>query len=1310
MDNLRTPSELSLQGNVAENWRRWKQRFQLYMEASEKNGKDDKLKVATLLNLIGEDALEVFNTYTLTDAQMKDYTYVMKLFDDYCEPKRNIVFERFKFFSACQSESDCIDAFVTDLKKLASTCEFGDQTDSLIRDRIVLGINNKALQERLLKESDLKLNKAIEICKAEELSRMQFKVMQGQNNVNVHSVKKGEKDKRMNNKVKYNKKSSEFGEKIIENCRRCGKTHKIRQCPAWGKRCMKCKKENHFASLCQNQHIKAINLKEDESDSEILWSISENKPPKQINAVEWTECLEVNNMKISFKLDSGAEVNVLPIDLIKKMENVDIVPTDRKLSSYSGHEVKIKGICMLNCKVRNIKKKLEFFVAERSVQPVLGINALEKLSLVSRICSSIRSLPIKNAAEDIIQNYEDVFKGTGKLKTVHKIVLKEDSNPRVFSSRKIPLSLRDKVKEELKSMVVRGIIERTEEPTEWVHPIVVAQKSDGAVRICMDPRELNKVIRRPHFQMPTQETIFSELQGAKIFTVMDASTAFWQIPLDRKSSKLCTIATPFGRYSFKRLPYGLNSASEVFGKAIYDALCGLEGVVNYLDDILVFGRNMEEHNGRLKKVLERLRDNGIKLSKNKLQLAVKKAKYLGHVLTDEGIQIEDKKIDAITKLNSPKDRAEVQRFIGMVTYLAKFIPNFSERTMPLRRLLSTKTKWSWGKTEQDCFDLLKLLITEAPVLAYFDKSKNVLLSTDASQHGLGAVLLQEGKVISYASTSLNATQQRYAQIEKELLAVVFGCEKFHYYLWGIDCQGETDHRPLLKIMEKPLQDLSPRLQRMVMRLLRYRIKLKYTPGKHMYIADYLSRDPLQNEYKTEYLEGHTETVHSLLCMTDEKTERLKEETNKDTVLQELRHLIKNGWSNYKADVSDEVKGFWHCKEELHEREGIVYRGNKIIIPESLRKEILKLIHTAHQGILTCKNKARSIVYWPGLMQQIEDEVLKCSTCQAYSRSNSSEVIQAHDIPLLPWYKIATDFMCISKENYITVADYHSKFIEIRKLKDKTESSTIGALKSIFRTHGIPKIVVSDNGPPYSSRAFQKFSKEYGFKHVTSSPYYPKSNGQAERSIQTMKGLILKAINSNRDPNLAVLEHNNSPKQNLPAPSCLLMGRKLRTTSTLTMEELKPNFKTPKLNEMLEKSQEIYSNKYNNRRKDLYPGQKVLLQEGHRNWVPAKVIAQDPNPRSYIVQTPDGKQCRRNRQHLRERMMDENYQQPHNQLSTTPETREDEDTPKTKQGLKSTLPNHPEQEPTDNSEQTMSTTPIKTSRSGRMIKTPIRFKD
>ncbi|XP_054713788.1 uncharacterized protein K02A2.6-like [Uloborus diversus] len=530
----------------------------------------------------------------------------------------------------------------------------------------------------------------------------------------------------------------------------------------------------------------------------------------------------------------------------------------------------------------------------------------------------------------------------------------------------------------------------------------------------------------------------------------------------------------------------------------------------------------------------------------------------------------------------------------------------------------------------------------APVLAYYNPDLKSTVSVDASQYGLGAVLQQGDHPVCYASCALNDTQQRYSQIEKELLAVVNGCKKFHYFIYGTDTVVETNHKPLLGLFKKPIENLSPRLQRMLFELLKYRIKLVYVPGKKRYVADALSRSSTKVYADTSFLEGGAATVHTILSTTDERTTEMQNAVKEDEDLSRLKLLIQNGWPKQFSQVPEKLRPYWNFKEELHDSNDLIFLGHRLVVPKTMQSYVLSKLHSAHQGITTCQNKAKVSLYWPKMSEHIKDHVERCQDCQERQTANQKESLMPYDIPKLPWEEVGVDFMYLDGDNFLQVIDYHSKFIELRKLNTKTATAVISALKQIFRTHGIPQKMHSDNGPPFDSQAYLSFLKSYDIQPITSSLRYPRSNGMIERSIGTMKNILLKVKASGGDPNLAILEYNNTPKFKLPSPAEMLMGRRLRSVVPQKTILLKPLFSTRSTIQQLKENQnkqKYYNDFSTTKLKSLNVKDPVYLQIDHRKWIPGTIIKKH-SQRSYLVLSAEGTVYRRNRIHLRPRKLDD----------------------------------------------------------------------
>lgn len=525
--------------------------------------------------------------------------------------------------------------------------------------------------------------------------------------------------------------------------------------------------------------------------------------------------------------------------------------------------------------------------------------------------------------ENLLKSYEDVFKGLGELPGKHHINIDDTVAPVIHPPRKVPVALRDKVKTELQRMEQLGVIARQDEPTDWVHSLVTVRKPNK-IRLCIDPKDLNRAIKREHYHLKTVDEVIEKLPQAKVFSKFDATHGFWHIKLDEPSSKLLTFNTPFGRYRYLRLPFGVSSAPEVFSKRVQEMFSDIKGVECIVDDILVWGETIAEHDSRVQQMLQRCREMNFKLNKSKVEFRVPEVRYVGHLITNSGIKVDPEKVRAIVDMPAPKDVSGVKRILGVVQYVAKFIPNLSDVTAPLRTLLQQDVEWHWDAPQQESFDRLKQLVSSTPVLSIYDVHKPVTISGDASSKGLGVVLLQDGHPVAYGSRALTETQKRYAQIEREMLAIVYGCEKFHHYIYGRKVTVETDDKPLVVIYSKPLYRATPRLQRMLMKLQRYDLKLMYVPGKDMHISDALSRSYLQET--PEILvddEIDVDSIEAQLPVSPAKLQQLKEATAADETLQTLKNTVLIGWPVDRSSVPLNILQYWNYRDEITAIDGLL---------------------------------------------------------------------------------------------------------------------------------------------------------------------------------------------------------------------------------------------------------------------------------------------------------------------------------------------------------------------------------------------------
>ena len=611
---------------------------------------------------------------------------------------------------------------------------------------------------------------------------------------------------------------------------------------------------------------------------------------------------------------------------------------------------------------------------------------------------------------------------------------------------------------------------------------------------------------------------------------------------------------------------------------------------------------------------------------------------MGNIVSESGLKPDSEKVRAILDMPLPKSKEELRRFLGMMNFFSKFIPSQSSITDPLRQLLKKDSVWFWSHEHTAAVEQLKQILSCQPVLKFFDPAKPVKLQVDASKSGLGACLLQDGHPVAYASRSLSSAEVNYAQIEKELVAVVFGCEKFHCYVYGNPIDVDSDHKPLVSISTKPLAQASPRLQRLLVRLQRYDVTINYLPGKYMYVADALSRAFLpEGPVHDEMNDDVTKMIHSLvknLPMTAEKLLEMKSATAEDEVLQQLIRFLTDGWPSTRANIPSTVSHYRKFRDEIYEVDGLLFFGQKLIIPQQLRPDILRRIHESHLGMEKCKSRARAVVYWPGMSADIERLVAKCSTCLKHQRSNQKEPLKPHAVPARAWQKLGTDIFEYKSKPCLVIVDYYSKYPEICLLNDKSSQAVITSMKSVFARHGIPDEVVADN-MPFSSKECSRFAQEWGFKISTSSPHYPQSNGMSERTIQTIKNLLRKADDEGNDPYIALLEYRNTPITGLQeSPAQLLMSRMLKSKLPTTTALLRPKVQE-KVREKLEQRAAKQKEYFDRNAKPLSPVKMHQSARIRRDkvWEPAVITGIHEAPRSLMVTTPQGGVYRRNRRHL-----------------------------------------------------------------------------
>ena len=1075
---------LDVDGDRADNWKIWKQRWDNYCIITGLLDQSEDYKCAMLLHSNGIEAMRIFNGLKFSDGEDRNnMADVIKKFDQHFLGQTQESFERFQFNRRNQESGESIDEYVSVLRNMAKTCGFCDcMRELLIMDRILLGILDDKTREELLSTHDLTLVKALEICRAREAATIHMKALKNEEINKVKGTQKQKKPMKPRDRTKGKQHQTETTRATIKKCYFCKQVHAMRKesCPAWGKVCTSCGEKNHFPASrkCKGRsvHVVRDDYASDSSTSstgtistitvELCHDVNSAQSQHPLIYCE----MLINDKPVRLQIDCGATVCILPKRYLK---NLEVRPEIVNLQMWNKSSVKALGKCKVHVKnpVTNEKFKVDFVIVNEAFTPLLSGNAAQAMGLITVNYGNFKIVNgISTASHSYIHQFPAVFKDTPGIlpgKRVH-LTVEDGATPVVRCARTLPEARKDAVKAELQRLVDESIIVPIDEPTDWVSQMSVAEKKAG-IRICIDPRPLNEVLKREHYKLPVLDDVLPKLTSACKFSVCDLKSGYLHCELDHASSLLTTFATPFGRFRWLRLPFGLKVSSEIFQKRLHQALDGLEGVRCIADDVIVWGRSNEEHDARVSLFLQRCSEIGISLNKEKCRFGLSEIPFMGHVVSNKGLKPDPSKVEAILKMEPPTDKAGVERLRGTLNYLSRFVPKLTDVMRPISDLTHPDVEWSWTSSHDKAFEEVKHFLTVAPVLAYFDPSKELSIQCDASGQGLGAALLQEGRPLAYASRALSDTETRYATIEKEMLAIVFALEKWHQYTFGRPLTVYSDHKPLEAIMKKPLDRAPKRLQGMLVRALAYDIKVQYLKGNDMFLADTLSRASLPYTSVNDQEEFEIINALKYLVMPDARIREIRQHTNDDLALQLLKQTIQEGWPDHQSALPPLVVPYFSIRDELAVTDGLVFRGERLVIPKSLRSQIKKDIHCGHQGIESCLRRAREHVFWPGMNKEVKEWIQTCEACREFEQTPCKETLICHEIPNSPWQKIATDLFTFKNKEYLVTVCYRSNFWEVDRLYNTKSSTVIKKLKAHLARYGIPKQLVTDNGPQFCLR-------------------------------------------------------------------------------------------------------------------------------------------------------------------------------------------------------------------------------------------------
>lgn len=1144
-------------------WKKWIRSFETYSAAA--GCTDKKQKRQLLLHSAGPEVQDIFETLVNTG---DDFDKANEKLTEYFTPLQNIPFNRHVFRQASQSDTETITQFVTRLRQLAVPCDFGGSIDDFIRDQVIDKCRSKSLRTKFLAEKTLTLAKVLEISSAVEASESRSAQFNETDRAFAVGKQKFKKPARKHNGKPQEKTSKPTSnpKASTDKCSRCGqKGHTGPECRCSKNiKCFKCGKMGHFASMCRSEKVRYAadtveEVKDESSESDYGFCTDRDSKLKSVT-------VNISGQEISMIVDSGASCDIINTETknMLKSSGVQFRKSSRIIHPYCSPPIKASVQAAVTMVRGSESVETEVICLEGDSPPLLGRKTAEALHVLT-----LESVYLsREEVGKLEKQHPGVTKGIGKLKG-HSVKLHVDSSvpPVARKQIRIPFHLRPKVDAELDRLLKEDIIEEVSGPTEWVSPVVIVEKpkSKDEVRICVDMREPNKAILRTRHVTPTIDELTCTLRDAKLFSKIDLRSGYHQLELDPSSRAITTFATHRGLFRYKRLIFGVNAAAEIFQHAIQTVIADVKGAFNVSDDIIVFGSDKQSHDSALENTLKKLHENGLTINAQKCKFSQTQVTFYGHVFSGKGISPDPEKVKALHESQKPQSAPEVRSFLGMAQYSARYIPNFSTITAPLRELTKNNAEWQWTDREETAFNEVKSALSENATTAYFDPHNETTIYVDASPVGLAGILTQDDRVIMYASRSLTAVESRYSQTEREALAVVWACEHYNVYINGAPVTIVTDHQPLLGIWNKPKQT-SLRIARWGLRLQPYCITLKYKPGKEN-PADFMSRHPVNQNETNRASRVAEDYVNFVVRESKPKAideNQVRTETNQDKTLQTVIKLLKSGkWSEidqYKDD--DEIdyqalQSFRSVKDELTISESqtgtVLLRKTRVVIPRSLQRQTIDLAHEGHQGITKTKSLLRSKVWFPMIDKMVEDAIARCIPCEANTNRQIFEPLKMSPLPRGPWQKLSIDFCgpTPTGDYLLVIIDEFSRYPIVYVVRSTSAETIMPLLDQTFALFGYPETIKSDNGPPFQSHGWTKFLNDRGIKarHIT--PLWPQANAQAENFNKPMLKAIRAAIVAGQNWKYALTDflrvYRMTPHSTtLFTPYRLLFGRDPKT--------------------------------------------------------------------------------------------------------------------------------------------------------------------
>ena len=778
---------------------------------------------------------------------------------------------------------------------------------------------------------------------------------------------------------------------------------------------------------------------------------------------------------------------------------------------------------------------------------------------VNMLCTLDDLTPNQRKPAELLINSFDSINSDHGLGRTDKITMSIDTgDAKPFRQKPFLMSpyMSKILNEELNDMLKLGVVEPSNSP--WCSPVLLVKKPTGEFRFCFDGRSLNQVTKYDSYPMPNIDRILNSLRGATYISSIDLRKSFWQIPLSEDSKpKTAFSIVGRGQFQFTTVPFGLCNAAQTQQRLV-DAIFGPRyepHIFCYLDDIIICSPSFEEHTKLLSEVRDKLKDANLTINIKKCEFFKKSLKFLGYIVGSNSLRTDPEKISAMLNFPRPTTTTEIKRFIGLCSWYRRFIRNFSTLVSPINDLLKGKKKGQgiqWSPAAEDSFLKIKQLLVSAPILSQPDFSKPFIIETDASNTGLGGVLLQkindEDRVISYASRSLTRSERNYSVTERECLAVIFSLEKFRPWIDGVRFTVCTDHYSLLWLNK--LQNPTGRLARWAVRLRQFTFDLVHRKGSHNVVPDFLSRipgddSPSDISDNDSFVCPQISILNIDLDHTDAWYETMK------------RKILASPSSFPQWKVED---GFLFKFIPVQLPFSSNLQEWKKVVPRPQRRNIIESCHNpptcSHLGFYKTLSRLQEQFYWPKMRADVLKFVRSCRVCGAQKSSNTMPLgrMGREKQVNMPFQTIALDLMGPfprSKKGHkwlLVVGDWFSKYVLLCPLRSSKSPYVVKYLESeVFLTYGVPQYIICDNGPQFVAKEFRDLAKKYQVQKIWYNAVYSPQCNFVERMNKTIGTAIRTYVKQHTDWDVQLSNIQfalNTSKHEVTgfSPSFLVFGR------------------------------------------------------------------------------------------------------------------------------------------------------------------------